>query len=42
MRMLAVTEKVTVDRVTNASGSWFTPADEENLDQSTLYEVLAP
>ena len=40
MRRLVVTENITLDGVIDASGGWFSPAGDEDVDQSDLNEVL--
>jgi dihydrofolate reductase len=40
MRDLVVTENITLDGVIDATGGWFSVADEEGVDQSDVVEAL--
>jgi dihydrofolate reductase len=40
MRKLIVTENITLDGVIDASGGWFAPAGDEEIDQSDINEAL--
>ena len=41
MRKLVVTENITLDGVIDAAAGWFSPAGEENVDQSDVVEAIA-
>lgn len=41
MRTLVVTENITLDGVIDASGGWFSPAGEEDVDQTDIIDAIA-
>jgi dihydrofolate reductase len=41
MRKLVVTENITLDGVIDAAAGWFSPAGEEDVDQSDVVEAIA-
>jgi hypothetical protein len=42
LQVLVVTRSIAIDAIINAGEDWFIPSGEEDVDQSKLYEVLAP